>query len=107
MSLKNFVFRGGTKSGTLPSGKLNEYCTSEDLNSIASSLNIIIDNVNTLLDKDYVDIPYIITDTISNVNFSAIPTVLAVSSFVDSKLANIEYPSASLDGNYYTKRRYW
>lgn len=101
MSLKNFVFRGGTKTGTMPSGKLNEYCTSEDLNSIASSLNIIIDNVNTILEKGYVDIPYTIIDNMIGANFSAIPTVLAVSSYVDYKLASIEYPS----GNYYTVRR--
>ena len=56
------------------------------------------------LNDEWKDVSIKVVETIQNANEVAVPTVGAVSSFVDQKLENLDIPSTEIDlSNYYTK----
>ena len=56
------------------------------------------------LNDEWKDVSIKVVETIQNANEVAVPTVEAVSSFVEQKLENLDIPSTEIDlSNYYTK----
>ena len=56
------------------------------------------------LNDEWKDVSIKVVETIQNANEVAVPTVGAVSSFVEQKLENLDIPSTEIDlSNYYTK----